>query len=122
MTDSKKVGYLKDVSFASQDRFDVRCEWGLQGLKNLQTGSDVIIIVDVLSFTTSVDITTANGALVYPFIEKAQSLEEFTQSVGGIAATFQRNKGAGGYSLAPSSLKSIPCDTGLCCLLRMGQR
>jgi 2-phosphosulfolactate phosphatase len=33
-----------------QSEYQVRCEWGLQGLRQLGPISDVVIIVDVLSY------------------------------------------------------------------------
>lgn len=37
-----------------QSEFDLRCEWGAQGVSQLASISDVVIIVDVLSFSTCV--------------------------------------------------------------------
>jgi len=39
-----------------QTAYRLRCEWGLRGLRELAPVSDVVIIVDVLSFTTALDI------------------------------------------------------------------
>jgi 2-phosphosulfolactate phosphatase len=39
-----------------QQEFDIRCEWGEHGISVLAPISDVIIIIDVLSFSTSVDV------------------------------------------------------------------
>jgi hypothetical protein len=50
-----------------QAEFDIRCEWGLQGVMTLAPISDVVIIVDVFSFTTCVEIATNQGALIYPY-------------------------------------------------------
>jgi 2-phosphosulfolactate phosphatase len=50
-----------------QSEFEIRCEWGLHGIKMLSPISDVVVIVDVFSFTTSVEIATSRGALVYPY-------------------------------------------------------
>jgi 2-phosphosulfolactate phosphatase len=47
--------------------FDVRCEWGQQGILQLAPISDVVIIVDVLSFSTCVDIATSRGAIAFPY-------------------------------------------------------
>ena len=49
-----------------QAGFDVGCEWGLQGIEALAPTSDVVVVVDVLSFTTCVEVATANGATVLP--------------------------------------------------------
>lgn len=48
----------------SQSTFDIRCEWGAQGVNLLAPISDVVIIVDVFSFTTCVEIATAQGATI----------------------------------------------------------
>ena len=39
-----------------QQPYDIRCEWGEHGLRHLAARSDAVVIVDVLSFSTSVDI------------------------------------------------------------------
>lgn len=50
-----------------QAEFDLRCEWGEQGVAQLSAISDVIVIVDVLSFSTCVEIATSKGATVFPY-------------------------------------------------------
>lgn len=54
------------MPYFDQVEFDVRCEWGLAGVRHLAP-ADVMVIVDVLSFTTSVNIAVARGAVVYPY-------------------------------------------------------
>ena len=54
----------------NQHEFDIRLEWGLKGVEILAPISDVIIIVDVLSFSTCVDVATGMGATVYPIVGK----------------------------------------------------
>jgi 2-phosphosulfolactate phosphatase len=46
----------------TQDAFGVRFEWGRDGLAALAPHCTVVIIVDVLSFTTSVDLVVGQGA------------------------------------------------------------
>ncbi len=75
-----------------QAGFDVRCEWGPRGLAELDPVSDVVIIVDLLSFSTAVDIATSRGAVVYPYPRKDPA---------------SRDRGSG-YSLSPGSLLAIP--------------
>ncbi|CAM4190587.1 2-phosphosulfolactate phosphatase [Kibdelosporangium persicum] len=46
----------------TQDGFGVRLEWGMDGVEALAPHCTVLIIVDVLSFTTSVDLIVGQGA------------------------------------------------------------
>lgn len=91
-----------------ESEFDVRCEWGLQGAVQFAATSDVVIIVDVLSFTSCVEIATAQGATVFPYRG---------DNAAGFAA--ERNAelagkwGEGRYSLSPHSLVDLPPDLRL---------
>jgi 2-phosphosulfolactate phosphatase len=49
------------------------CEWGAHGLDALVGSVDVVVIVDVLSFTTATEIATARGAVVFPAQWKGES-------------------------------------------------
>lgn len=93
-----------------QAEFDVRCEWGNQGILQLAPISDVIIIVDVLSFSTCVEIATRRGAIVYPYRWQDESAKKFAQSVG---AELADRRGSSRYSLSPASLLSISQGTRL---------
>jgi 2-phosphosulfolactate phosphatase len=98
--------------YFDQAEFDIRCEWGEHGVTQLAPESDAVVIVDVLSFSTSVTIAVGNGAVVYPYRGKREAAPEFAQSVGAILAEFNR-KTVSGYSLAPASLVNIPAGTRL---------
>ena len=98
--------------FYNQKEFDIRFEWGLKGVEVLAPISDVIIIVDVLSFSTSVDIATGRGAIVYPYKWKDESALTYANSIGAQLAEPKR-KLSDGYSLSPSSLINIPEGTKL---------
>ncbi len=60
-----------------QHEFDIRCEWGEQGVAALAPISDVVVIVDVLSFSTCVEIATRRNATVFPYGWRDQSAEVF---------------------------------------------
>lgn len=88
-----------------QAAFDIRCEWGLAGVTQLAPISDVIIIVDVFSFSTCVDLATSQGAIVFPYRGPAEQAAEFAQSVNAVLAA---KWGGSGYSLSPHSLVQVP--------------
>lgn len=93
-----------------QAQFDIRCEWGKQGVFQLAPISDVVIIVDVLSFSTCVDIATGRGAIVFPYQWRDASAQAFADSKGAELAT---KRGSGQYSLSPPSLLTLPQKTRL---------
>lgn len=95
----------------NQAEFDIRCEWGIHGVAQLAPISDVIIIVDVLSFSTCVEIATERGAVVFPYRWQDETAEVFAASVNAELADRQRNNSK--YSLSPQSLANIPEGTRL---------
>lgn len=99
-------------TYFDQREYDVKFEWGLSGVEALAPASDVIIIVDVLSFTTSVDIVAGNGGYAFPYRGTPEALPEFAQSVGALFASPARRQQAA-YSLSPASLLAIPEGTRL---------
>ncbi|MBD2089131.1 2-phosphosulfolactate phosphatase [Microcoleus sp. FACHB-1515] len=92
-----------------QADFEVRLEWGKQGVLQLAPNSDVVIVVDVLSFSTCVEIANSRGAIVYPYQWKDESATLFAQSVQAELAGDRGDQ----FSLSPSSLLSISAGTRL---------
>lgn len=90
--------------FARQGEFDVRCEWAGEGLAAVARDADAIVIVDVLSFTTSVDLVVSNAGIVLPFSWRDRSAADFARQHDAHLA----GENEFGWSLRPSSLESIP--------------
>ena len=97
--------------FFDQSEYELRCEWGISGLRALRPLADVIIIVDVLSFSTAVDIAVGKGAFVFPYRWKDDSAKRFAATKGALLAA--KREAPGEYSLSPSSLCSIAPGTGI---------
>jgi 2-phosphosulfolactate phosphatase len=95
----------------NQSEFNIKLEWGLPGIEQLALVSDVIIIVDVLSYSTCVDIAVSSEAIIYPYKYKDDSAVEYAKSIGAELADRDRN--SSGYTLSPLSLKNIPSGTKL---------
>jgi 2-phosphosulfolactate phosphatase len=93
-----------------QSEFEVRCEWGEKGVLQLAPISDVIVIIDVLSFSTCIDIANSRGAIVFPYYWQDESVQAFAQSVD---AEIAEKRGSSRYSLSPTSLLPIGQGTRL---------
>ncbi len=94
-----------------QSVFDVRCEWGENGVRQLAPVSDVVIIVDALSFSTCVEVANSRRAIVFPCRSKDESAAAFAESVNAELASARRACDV--YSLSPASLLNIPAGTRL---------
>jgi 2-phosphosulfolactate phosphatase len=81
-------------------------EWGLHGIEMLRDRVAALVIVDVLSFSTAVDVAVARGAFVIPFpLRDRAAAQAAAAAARAISAVPRRDRG---YSLSPSSLASIP--------------
>ena len=88
----------------------VHCEWGEQGVTQLRATTDVYVIVDVLTFSTAVDVAVSRGALVYPYTWMDLSSIQFAKQIDGVVGGSSRRPG---LSLSPGSLLDIPAGTRL---------
>lgn len=93
--------------FFDQSAFGVRCEWGGAAVRHLGPHVDAVVVVDVLSFTTCVDVAVSRGAFVLPYRWRDDSAAAFAQKQGALLAGHERRV-TGGYSLSPSSLLTLP--------------
>ncbi len=104
--------------FFDQQEFDIRCEWAERGISVLAPISDVVIVVDVLSFSTSVEIAVQQGAVVFPYGWKIDSATEFAASINAILADPKRTPGK--ISLSPESLLQVQPGTRIVMASRNG--
>jgi 2-phosphosulfolactate phosphatase len=93
-----------------QDGYDVRLEWGREGVALLGARCAVVVIVDVLSFCTAVDVAVERGAAVLPLPWGDERALDAAQRVGAILAG---PRGSQGFSLSPTSLHTLPAGTRL---------
>ncbi len=91
----------------------VLTEWGMAGVAALRARASVLVIIDVLSFSTAVDVAVSRGAEVVPFrYGDADAARAEAERVGAVLA--QPRRAAGGqFSLSPVSLLDISAGTRL---------
>jgi 2-phosphosulfolactate phosphatase len=88
-------------------------EWGLAGIEALRPHVSIFVIVDVLSFSTAVDVAVSRGAVVYPFpYGEAKAARAAAADVGAVLAQ-PRRAGGEQLSLSPASLTGIAAGTKL---------
>ncbi len=88
-----------------QHGFDVRLEWGQAGVRLLAPLVDVVVIVDVLSFTTAVSVAVEQGATVFPHRFRDDTADQRAKRLGAVLAQSRRD--GPGPSLSPSSLAML---------------
>jgi 2-phosphosulfolactate phosphatase len=87
-----------------QDAYALRCEWGAAGIVALAPCVDVIVFVDVLSFSTCVDVAVSRGARLYPYPWKDATASDFAESVDAVLAGPRSREQ---LSLSPVSLQRL---------------
>ena len=98
------------MHFTTQSPHAIRFEWGIHGVSQLANGGGVTIIVDVLSFSTCVDIVCSRNAYVLPYRHKVASAAAFASANNAVLAG---ERSGGGLCLSPQSLLEIEAGTRL---------
>jgi 2-phosphosulfolactate phosphatase len=88
----------------TEDRIQVRCEWGESAARLLAPESDVIVIVDVLSFSTCVDVAVSRGGRVFPYKPEAPGASTFAEER---RAHLALPRGQGRFSLSPTTFRDL---------------
>lgn len=96
-------GRLSAVSWASQEGFDLRFDWGTPGVSRLAPYCRTFVIVDVLRFSTAVETGLSHGLIVEP------AHWPMPRRAAGERATYVADGSvSGGPSLSPASLLVLP--------------
>ncbi|HEV2783818.1 MAG TPA: 2-phosphosulfolactate phosphatase [Actinophytocola sp.] len=106
----------------AQDGYAVRLEWGADGVRELAPHCAVLVIVDVLVFTTSVDVALGRGGRVLPLPWRDERAGEAARRAGAVLTRSGLSRTAEGFTVAeqatewtlrPSSLVDLPEGTFL---------
>jgi 2-phosphosulfolactate phosphatase len=96
--------------YARQDGFAYRFDWGIDGLRCLAPEVDVVIVVDVLRFTSAVSAAVEGGSAVLPFPWGDDGAAAYAEERDAILAGRRED---GGPSLSPTDLLTLPAGSRL---------
>lgn len=86
-----------------------RFDWGPVGAQRLAVDAAALVVVDVLSFTTSVTVAVEAGSQVFPYAWRDESASEFADQVGARLAVGRRMATPEWpWSLSPAALRRAP--------------
>lgn len=88
-----------------QQAYDVRFEWGLAGATAIAPGADIAVVVDVLSFTTTLSVALDAGTEVFPYRWKDDSAVTFAQQHDAVLAVRREEAGPGDISLSANTIR-----------------
>ena len=85
-----------------QAKYQVRFDWGAAGAERILPGAHVVVVVDVLSFTTAVVAAAERGVPVAPWpAGDAAGAAALAERLGGVVAG---RRGEPGPTLSPDEL------------------
>ncbi|MDQ4214864.1 2-phosphosulfolactate phosphatase [Microbacterium sp. ASV81] len=87
-----------------QQDYEVRFEWAHEGLRSIAPGAGVVVLVDAVSFSTTVERAVAEGIEVQPFAGGRDEAERLAAEGAFGDARLAGRRGDPGVSLSPSSL------------------
>lgn len=90
-----------------QASYAVRCEWGPTGAALVP--ADVAVVVDVLSFTTTVTVAVERGIAVLPFGWRDERARAYAASQGALLAVgrLEAREQEGQVSLSPAAMAQV---------------
>ncbi len=99
---------------AAMPSFTVRLGWGEAGAAALAPTSDVMVIVDVITFSTAVAVALERGSAVYPHRWDQDGAAQLAAAVGAELAVSRSLVSADHpYSLSPATLSRLPLGSAI---------
>lgn len=97
------------IELRAQRGCGVRCEWGPFGAARADEPAGAVVVVDVLSFSTSVSVAVERGTAVHPIAWKDARAAQLAAAVGAELAVGRHEVTAQRpWSLSPAALRGAP--------------
>lgn len=89
-----------------QTRHLLRFDWALQGADAIALDADVAVVIDVLSFTTTLTVALDGGTTVLPYRWNDSNAANFARQHDAVLAVGRSKAEAGEISLSPATLRT----------------
>ncbi|WP_415974551.1 2-phosphosulfolactate phosphatase [Rhodococcus sp. 077-4] len=97
----------------SQSAFGLRFDWGLRGADAIIDGADIAVVVDVLSFTTTLTVAVDAGIDVIPSRWRDDRATHLAEQFDAVLAVGRSEASAGRISLCPATVRAAPAPARL---------
>ncbi|MEQ3549217.1 2-phosphosulfolactate phosphatase [Pseudonocardia nematodicida] len=91
-----------------QSPYSLRTDWGSAGADAICAGCDVAVVVDVLSFSTTLTVAADRGVAVLPFPWRDERAVDHAAERGATLAVGRSEAGPGQVSLSPGTVRAAP--------------
>jgi 2-phosphosulfolactate phosphatase len=88
-----------------QRDFRIRFDWGLQGAVAIAEGADIAVVVDVLSFTTTLSVALDDGIDVLPYRWRDETAATYAAAHDAVLAVRRSEATEGAVSLSPGTIR-----------------
>lgn len=95
---------MSKIEAHRQSAYRVRVDWGPTGAAAIADGADVAVVVDVLSFTTTLGVAVERGITVFPFRWKDERAAAYAEERDAVLARGRSVRD--GVSLSPVSVRA----------------
>lgn len=89
-----------------QRPWQARFDWGLAGAAAIGADAAVAVVVDVLSFTTTLSVAADHGVEVFPYRWRDDGAARFAADHGAVLAVGRREARGTQVSLSPGTIRS----------------
>lgn len=93
----------------TQAAYAVRFDWGPTGAEAVGTDADIAVVVDVLSFTTTLTVAVERGMTVFPYAWADAGAAQYAAEQDAVLAVgrFEGRHEANQVSLSPASMAAV---------------
>ncbi|WP_436527853.1 2-phosphosulfolactate phosphatase [Actinoplanes sp. HUAS TT8] len=95
------------VGVFGQEAYRGRFEWGVSGAEAIAAGAGFVVVVDVLSFTTTLSVAVEHGIAVMPYRWRDGSAAEVAERYGAELAVGRKVARPDEISLSPAALRRV---------------